>query len=890
MKADSIGNHKWVGMIFGIFACVGLYFSSKYNYLLFHSLSELFSIVVACGIFIVAWNSRKFLKNNYLLFLGIAYLFIALMDLLHTLAYTGMGVFPGFSTNLPTQLWISARYMESLSLILATMFFSRPIKVNILFSTYLIIFTMVLISIFWRVFPVCFIDGSGLTSFKIISEYIISLILLGAIVRLFQNRNQFDPGIFRLLITAIITTIAGELAFTFYVSAYGLSNLVGHYMKIISFFLIYKALIYSGLTKPYDLLFRNLKKSEEAYRSILKTAMDGFWITDNNGNLLEVNDAYCRISGYSKKELLKMQISDLEAVESSDDIDTRIQAIIEKGEARFQTIHRKKDGTLFDVEISVQFRDNDGAEFICFLHDITERFEIENALKKSQRRYEKAQQIGKVGNWEYDLVSEKFWGSDEAKRIYGFSPDSDDFTTDQVENCILERERVHQALLDLIEKDKSYNLEFEIQPVTGLDKRFVSSKAEVLKDDSGGPVKVVGVIQDITEKKRLENQLLQHQKMESIGTLAGGIAHDFNNLLYPIIGFSEMLKEDLPSDSPEHESAREIFNAGRRGGELVKQILAFSRQTEHKLSPVRFQKILTEVLKLTRSTIPSDIEIHQDLQKDCGLVMAEATQLHQVAMNLITNAYHAVEKISGKISIQLKEVLLDNNDLKDSPLQPGQYVTLSVSDNGVGIPKKIVNNIFEPYFTTKEKGKGTGLGLAVVYGILTEHKGDIKVYSEVGKGTTFNVYLPLMKKPAEDISTEKVLNKLTGTERILLVDDEESVVRLEKQMLERLGYNVSAQSNSLEALETFSSNPEGYDLVISDMTMPNMTGDQLARKIMSIRPDIPIIICTGFSEKINKEQAEAEKVKGFLMKPVVKSEMAQMVRNVLDEAKFHKGK
>ncbi len=401
-----------------------------------------------------------------------------------------------------------------------------------------------------------------------------------------------------------------------------------------------------------------------------------------------------------------------------------------------------------------------------------------------------------------------------------------------------------------------------------------------------------GFLIDITDKKKaekerdvLESRLQQSQKMESIGTLAGGIAHDFNNLLYPIIGFSEMLKEDLPPDSPEHESAQEIFNAGKRGSELVKQILAFSRQTEHKLSPVRFQKILTEVCKLTRSTILSDIEIHQDIKKDCGLVMAEATQLHQIAMNLITNAYHAVEKASGKISIQLKEIILDNDDLKNSLLQPGQYVMLSVSDNGVGIPKEIMNNIFEPYFTTKEKGKGTGLGLAVVYGILTEHKGDIKVYSEVGKGTTFNVYLPLMKKSDETISTEKVLDKLTGTERILLVDDEESVVRLEKQMLERLGYKVSARSNSLEALETFNSNPEGYDLVISDMTMPNLTGDQLAQKLMSIRSDIPIIICTGFSERINKKQAEANKVKGFLMKPVVKSEMAQMVRKVLDEAK-----
>jgi CheY-like chemotaxis protein len=266
--------------------------------------------------------------------------------------------------------------------------------------------------------------------------------------------------------------------------------------------------------------------------------------------------------------------------------------------------------------------------------------------------------------------------------------------------------------------------------------------------------------------------------------------------------------------------------------------------------------------------------------------MAEPTQLHQIAMNLITNAYHAVEKASGEISIQLKEIILDNNDLKDSPLQSGQYVMLSVSDNGVGIPKEIMNNIFDPYFTTKKKGKGTGLGLAVVYGILTEHKGDINVYSEEGKGTTFNVYLPLMKKSTEAITTEKVLNKLTGTERILLVDDEESVVRLEKQMLERLGYNVSARSNSLEALKTFNSNPDDYDLVVTDMTMPNMTGDKLAKEILAVRSDMPVIICTGFSERINKEKAEAIKVKGFLMKPVVKSEMGQMVRKVLDEAKI----
>jgi len=269
--------------------------------------------------------------------------------------------------------------------------------------------------------------------------------------------------------------------------------------------------------------------------------------------------------------------------------------------------------------------------------------------------------------------------------------------------------------------------------------------------------------------------------------------------------------------------------------------------------------------------------------------MAESTQLHQIAMNLITNAYHAAENASGIISVQLKEISMNGGELENSPLKPGQHAMLSVSDNGVGIPRNVINNIFEPYFTTKEKGKGTGLGLAVVHGIVREHKGDIKVYSEEGKGTTFNVYIPLMKKFTETVVNNSVSVLPTGTENLLLVDDEESVARLEKQMLERLGYKVVAQSSSIDALELFKANPDDYDLVVTDMTMPNMTGDKLAKEILSIRSDIPVIICTGFSERINKEQAEAIGVNGFLMKPVVKSEMAQMVRKVLDKAKIYKG-
>ena len=395
----------------------------------------------------------------------------------------------------------------------------------------------------------------------------------------------------------------------------------------------------------------------------------------------------------------------------------------------------------------------------------------------------------------------------------------------------------------------------------------------------------IGTVLDITKELEMEKRVAQSQRMEAIGNLAGGIAHDFNNLLFPIIGMSELLLEDLPRNSPEYENVQEILKAGMRGSDLVKQILSFSRQSEHQLIPVRPQQVLEEVIKLIRSTIPSFIDIEQDIQPDCGLLMADPTQIHQVAMNILTNAFHAVEEKGGKITVKLKEVALEADAGAEGMPGPGRYALLSISDTGYGISPDVMNKIFEPYFTTKEQGKGTGLGLAVAYGIVKKLEGEIKVFSEAGKGTTFKVYLPLMETPSDTVTVQKTKSDLGGNERILLVDDEESIVRLEKLQLERLGYHVTERASSTDALKAFQSNPTAFDLVISDMTMPNMTGDQLAKKLILARPDIPVIICTGFSARIDQKKAKAIGVKGFLMKPVVRSEMAKMVRKVLDEVK-----
>ena len=387
------------------------------------------------------------------------------------------------------------------------------------------------------------------------------------------------------------------------------------------------------------------------------------------------------------------------------------------------------------------------------------------------------------------------------------------------------------------------------------------------------------------KKKELEAQLLHAQKMQSIGILAGGIAHDFNNILFPIVGISEMMMGDISPDSPEQENLRAIYNAGTRGRDLVKHILAVGRQSEDNTLPVQIQKVLKEVLKLSRSTIPSNIEIKTDIQEDCCAINANPTRLHQIAMNLITNAYHTVEHINGTISVELKEIVLKkNNASQDAPsLEPGRYVLLSVADTGSGIDPKILDKIFVPYFTTKGKEKGTGLGLSVVYGIIKEYKGDIKVFSEPGKGTRFNVYLPPAENSSEDTPKKENISLPMGSEHILLVDDEVSIARVEEIMLERLGYQVTSCTSSLDALEKIKADPHGFDLLLTDMTMPGMTGETLAQKVHSLRPDLGIIMCTGFSESINREKALATGIKAFLMKPVLIRDIADTVRNVLDE-------
>ena len=400
----------------------------------------------------------------------------------------------------------------------------------------------------------------------------------------------------------------------------------------------------------------------------------------------------------------------------------------------------------------------------------------------------------------------------------------------------------------------------------------------------GGKKCLLDTFIDISEKKKLETQLQQAQKMEAIGTLAGGIAHDFNNILTPVIGYTELCIYNTEKESLQYRNLSEILAAANRAKDLVQQILTFSRHTMPERKPIRISPILKEAIKLLRATLPATIEIQQHIDVELDMVAADATQIHQILMNLCTNASHAMQKNGGVLDINLDEIEFDSKIKIQYPaIMEGKYLRLTVSDTGHGIPKEEIEQIFDPYFTTKEKGEGTGLGLAVVHGIVKSHNGHIRVYSKPGKGTTFHIYLPLIKT----ISIKEVVTTFddlpTGNEHILFVDDELQIIDVQKQILEKLGYTVTAITSGLEALEAFQSDQNSFDVLITDMTMPKMTGDKLIQQIKKIRPDIPVVLCTGFSEKIDEAKASDLDIDAFILKPVDKTKLAETLRKVLDK-------
>jgi PAS domain S-box-containing protein len=435
----------------------------------------------------------------------------------------------------------------------------------------------------------------------------------------------------------------------------------------------------------------------------------------------------------------------------------------------------------------------------------------------------------------------------------------------------LKRGRVwHGTLVNRCKDGTSIELETTISPV---------------KDEHGTTTHYVAIGRDVTHESLLESQLRQAQKMEALGTLAGGIAHDFNNILSAVIGYTELAMQDSDEESPAHANMVEVFKAAKRAADLVAQILTFSRRTEKERRPLLLAPIMKEALKLLRGTLPSTIDIQQTISADCPPVLADATQMHQVIMNLCTNAYHAMREQGGVLDVRLE--LTEFQQEKEAGqliIPPGKYARMSISDTGHGMTPEIRDRIFEPYFTTKRGRDGTGLGLATVHGIAKLHDGAVTVYSEPGEGTTFNVFLPICTPDIEERGSGKPAEPLPrgNGELILVVDDEEAIVQMVEIALRHLGYDIEAYESSVKALEAFELNPDRYDCVITDQTMPTLTGADLARRLLQQRPDLPIVLCSGFSEAINDEKARELGIREYIMKPMTTRVLADAVHRLLN--------
>ncbi len=523
------------------------------------------------------------------------------------------------------------------------------------------------------------------------------------------------------------------------------------------------------------------------------------------------------------------------------------------------------------------------------------RKHAEEALRKSEARYAETLSVVDTGLWEWHVPSGQAVFSKIYYEILGYEDEGFPATYDAWRQLVHpdDLERVEEALRSCIASGEGFTIDLRMKMKQGPWRWVCTNGKAIEKDQENTAIRMIGTLSDITERKLAEEetialqlQLIQAQKMEAIGTLAGGIAHDFNNILGAIMGYTEIAMDDLPQESMTASHLTKVLGASKRASILVKQILAFSRQANIERIPLQPSTIVKEAIKLLRPSLPSTITIQQQIDASIRPILADPTQVHQILMNLCTNAFHAMEQAGGTLTITLKDLALSLEDIEHRPgLQPGTFVVLTICDTGHGIPPEVREKIFDPYFTTKEVGKGTGMGLAITHGIITGYGGFITCESEPDKGTVFDIYFPAIEEKTV-AAVKPVAVAPPGTGHILLIDDEKMLVELGKTMLERLGYVVTALTSSIEALNTFQNHPDLFDAIITDQTMPDMTGLELSRQILQIRPEIPIILCTGYSTLVDEKRAKAEGIKGFLDKPMTKKGIATLLRKVLDESKM----
>ncbi|MDX9762728.1 MAG: MASE3 domain-containing protein [Desulfomonilia bacterium] len=1068
-------------VLLGALTLLLLHLTTLHSYTLFHSIAEGFCITISVGVFMFAWNSRRLMDNNYVLFLGIASLFIGLLDGLHALAYKGMGVFDTPGANLATELWILTRYMHAVSFLAALIFLKRAFRPSGVFAAFTAVTVLALLSIFhWDIFPDCYVEGTGLTAFKIGSEYVISLIFIASLGAVLAYRRSFDSGVLRLIAGGIVFNVAAELSFTRYLGVYDLSNQLGHLFKIAAYYLLYRAVISTGLKKPYGLMFRDLVQSREELgrtnvtlqqhvheqsteiarrmeaereretvveflrrANEIRTSGDlvrmvveffqqesgcqavavrlerdgdypyshasGFpeefvrlenllcWQDDQGGparhdpgkpaleclcgsvilgNVPSSMPFFtgrgsfwtnsttklasgtieedlkirlrnrCNVFGYESVALIPLRSGEerLGLVQLCDHREglfsppvialwerltdylvaalTRILAeeSLQRMAGRFELL-TDTAGELLRAKEPRKAVDslcrkvmeylNCQAYFNYLLDEKSETLHLNafaGILKKEAARIEhldyravysgesfrkgcpimagdspaafglEAEQIKAYGIRAYACHPLQAEGgrvigtlSFGARNREAFSREDLSLmkaVTDQIAAAVVrlkteEEVRRHRDHLEEIVRERTAELEAR-------NRQLEEEISERMRTEE--------------EKANLESQLIQAQKMEALGRFAGGIAHDLSNMLYPIILNLQVLAQEVPFGDSRDQTVRLVLSAAYRQRDLLRQILSFSRRNEQQLKPVAVSGLIQETVTFLRSSLPSTIEIALTNGAQNDSVLGNATQIQQIVMNLCRNAADAIEPHTGTIEVALANVDLPE-ELAPREIQAGEYLQLTVSDTGIGMTPEIMGRIFDPFYTTKDVGKGSGMGLSVIHGIVKAHGGAVRVESTPGEGSLFTVYLPTTRETSEELPVQDPGTPGKPDKRsILLVDDEAIILSSVSKVLKILGYEVTPAGSGADALSLFSANPDAYDLVITDQTMPQMTGVDLATEITGIRPGVPVILCSGFSDTVSEKKLADSGIRALLSKPADMQELKSAIEKALKEA------
>lgn len=852
-----------------------LVFLSFVNFLLFHTLAEFFAITIGILTCVVAWNMYPFTHNNYLMYLGGGYFWIALLDLLHLLSYKGMGVIPDGGANMSVQFWIGTRYMEALLLLSAPWFLAHSFSRIRSFLLFGLATSVIILLVYLKIFPEGFIPGKGLTTFKVYSEYAIITLLALSIYYLYSQRKLLEDRIVNVLIVSIIFTMCAELAFTFYVSVYGLSNIIGHIFKLFSFWLIFQAIIRTTLQEPFLVMSRGATTHD--------AIPDATIVVDENGIIHEANYAASILTddtdliGKNDHEVFHPKNVQIENC-------LVCQSIFSNTELRGLELEIDGKGKWFDYSLS----HIEGAS------DLNGTVEVIRDISEKKLSEEKIDELGILKNSIVENLPNMLFVKDAKNHHYVEWNKAAEELTGVLKEEILEKtdfdfwpKEEAQLFIDkddeVIKDRKLFDIPEETLTTKHKGIRTLHTIKIPIYDKKGIAKYLLGLSEDITDKLRTEEMLKRSQKMDAVGQMSGGIAHDFNNQLGVILGYAELLSEkSFPADQLKWLDMIKV--AGQRCADLTQQLLIFSRNGEIDKEVVDVKKVISEMEIMVQRSLTPAIKVKYLMADNLWNIEVNSGGFKDVVLNLVLNARDAMPD-GGSVTIEASNIILNENSAATfSNISKGEYIEVMISDSGQGMTQEVYDHVFEPFFTTKDVGQGTGLGLAMVYGFVHRYGGDILLESKPGAGATFRIYLPRFVDDGSNTSVisqeEKDLPR--GNESILVVDDEESLLSYAEEILKLWGYQVYCANSADAALTILENN--SIDLLFSDVVMPGeMNGYELAVKACAADAKLKVLITSGFADKFTGNEKYAKYGFELVTKPYDRAELAVKLRQLLDE-------